>query len=116
MSHKPMDNPTPPPSVSPNICDPFSGEAGAEVYFQNVNAGTEINKVQSTDPWPFCKSDGTDFGPPIGPFPLPGAQKVYLKSNLTVNQSYRYNVTQACLNGVTKSVTIIEGALLKKPA
>jgi hypothetical protein len=107
------DTPNP---VSTNICDSFEAELGAEVTFTNATAGAEIKKVQPSDTWPFVKGDGTSFGPPIGPFPLPGAQHVYIDSSLTVGQSYQYDVTQSCPSAVTKNVKIIASMRLQRSA
>jgi hypothetical protein len=114
MTHdrKDQDGPTP---VSTNICDGFEAEPGAEVTFTNAEAGAEI--VQSGTVWPFFESDlTTPYGPPIGPFPLPGVTKIYV-GDFKVGDNIPYNVTnQTCNNAIQKSVTIISGAMLKKSA
>ncbi|HUO24054.1 MAG TPA: hypothetical protein VMU61_00205 [Candidatus Aquilonibacter sp.] len=109
--NKAQDTPSP---VSTNICNGFEAEAGAEVTFTSVTAGCKIEKVGSV--WPFCNADGSSFGPPIGPFPLPGNTKIFVNSSLSVGDTVPYNVTQTCTTLVQKAVTIIAGATMKKSA
>jgi hypothetical protein len=112
MTHEKRDD-TPPP-VSTNICNGFEAQSGAEVTFTNAETGAEI--VQSGSVWPFYKSDGTQYGPPIGPFPLAGNTKIYV-GDYPVGDQIPYNViNQTCNNLIQKSVTIVSSAMLKKSA
>ena len=107
-------DPVPPVPVSTSICSDFDAELGAEVTFTNFQAGAQIQQVGT---WPFCGPNGGAYGPPIGPFPLPGTGRVYIKSSgLSVGTTYSYNVTPSCPQGVTKGVKIIASARLKKSA
>ena len=114
MSHETHRVDTPPP-VNTGICNSFSAQAGAQVTFTGAQAGTYIEEIAG-DAWPFCGPNGQPLGPPIGPFPLTGNTAIYVKSNLSVNNSYPYNVTQSCALETTKSVTIIPAAAIKKSA
>jgi hypothetical protein len=104
-----------PNPVSTSICDPFEAEAGAQVTFTSAPNGASIDQI-SGDAWPFCGPDGEDYGPPIN-FPLPGATEIYVKEDLTVGDTYPYSVLNAgCTQDVTKGVTIIDGARMRKSA
>jgi hypothetical protein len=115
MTHEKRAEGNPPPAVSTEICNGFEAEPGAEVTFTNAEAGAEI--VQSGTVWPFFEANlTTPYGPPIGPFPLPGVTKIYV-GNFAVGDNIPYTVAnQTCTNAIQKSVTIISGAMLKKSA
>ncbi len=90
------DGPNPTP-VSPNICESFSAEMGAPVTFTGVNGIQTITQVGNI--WPFTVPS---------PMTVPNAATINIKSSgLTVGQSYPYNVSQGCTQGMQKSVTII---------
>jgi hypothetical protein len=114
VTHDKRDDDGPSP-VSTDICNSFSAQPGAEVTFTSAQAGAEI--VQVGDVWPFFESNlTTPYGPPIGPFPLPGATKIYV-GEYPVGDFIPYNVIhQTCANDIQRSVTIVSGAVLKKSA
>lgn len=92
------DTPNP---VSTNICDPFSAELGALVTFTGVVGSQSISKIDGQT-WPFTVVS------PIS-FPLKANEYIYiLSSGLNVGQTYKYNVSQSCSNGVQKGVTIVD--------
>jgi hypothetical protein len=99
---------TPTPVNTP-VCSSFSAQLGAQVTFTNPPSGCEIELCNSGDTWPFVKSDGSNFGPPIK-FPLTGNQYIYIKSSLTVGTSYSYctNSTCGCSNEAMRTVTITD--------
>jgi hypothetical protein len=106
-THNKKTKGTPPPPVTTSVCSSFSAECGAQVTFTGAVSGCKLEQCQSTDTWPFVKSDGASYGPPIS-FPLVGNQYIYIKSGLTVGQSYEYctNSSCACANEAMKTVTI----------
>lgn len=86
-----------PSPVNPNICDPFRAQLGAQVTFVGVSGIQTITQVGQT--WPFSIPS---------PMTVPNPATVYIKtSGLNVNQTYPYDVSQACTPGVQKGVTII---------
>lgn len=90
------DDPGPTP-VTPNICDPFSAQLGAQVTFTGVSGTQTITQVGSV--WPFTVAS---------PMTVPNPATIHIKSSgLTVGQTYDYNVSQTCANGIQKGVTII---------
>jgi hypothetical protein len=91
------DDPTPNP-VTPNICDPFSAQLGAQVTFTNVSGSQTITQVSAAT-WPFNLPS---------PMTVPNASTIRIKSTgLTVGTTYPYNVSQTCPGAVQKGVTII---------
>jgi hypothetical protein len=104
-----------PPSVSTSICSGFQAEMGALVTFTGASSGTTITEIAG-ETWPFCHADGSAY--PTITFPVVStADYVYIKSSgLTLDETYNYNVSQACPEGVTKGVKIIAGEMLRKSA
>jgi hypothetical protein len=104
-----------PPPVSTSICSGFDAELGAQVTFTGAANGTTITEIAG-ETWPFCHQGGSAY--PTITFPVVSTvDYVYIKSSgLTLNQTYNYNVSQACPGEVTKGVKIISGARLKKSA
>lgn len=91
------NDPTPNP-VTPNICDSFQAQLGAQVTFNGVNGNQTITQIPGTT-WPFTVAS---------PMPIPNPSTIHIKSTgLTVGQTYNYNVSQACPQGIQKGVTII---------
>ena len=88
---------TPPNPVNPNICESFQAQLGAEVTFAGVIGTQTITQIGNV--WPFTVSN---------PMTVPNTHTIRIKSTgLTVGQTYPYNVSQACFEGVQKGVTII---------
>jgi hypothetical protein len=92
-----MHEDTPPNPVTPNICESFQAQLGAQVTFGGVNGTQTITQVGNV--WPFTIAS---------PMTVPNPTPIHIKSTgLTVGQTYPYNVSQACFEGVQKGVTII---------
>jgi len=88
---------TTPNPVTPNICESFQAQLGAQVTFGGVNGTQTITQVGNV--WPFTV---------LSPMTVPNTQTIRIKSTgLTVGQTYPYTVSQACTEGVQKGVTII---------
>jgi hypothetical protein len=89
---------TPPNPVNPSICNSFSAQLGAQVTFGGVNGNQTITQVGSI--WPFTVPS---------PMAVPNAQTIRIRNDgtLTVGQTYPYSVSQACIEGIQKGVTII---------
>jgi len=97
------DDATPDP-VTPNICDSFSAELGAEVTFQGVSGNQTITQVGNS--WPFNLSS---------PMAVPNASTIYIKSTgLNVGTTYPYSVSQTCPQGIQKGVTIVDPPMQRR--
>lgn len=89
------DDPDPTP-VTPNICESFSAQLGAQVTFSSVTGNQTITQVGNV--WPFTIAS---------PMAVPNAATIHIKSTgLTPGTTYPYTVSQACAAGVQKGVTI----------
>jgi hypothetical protein len=102
----------PPPDAKPGICSSFSAYAEAQVIFQNTVSGGSITKDPGSQlPYPFVKSDGTEFNP-IN-FPLVGNQKIFIKSSLSPDDGpYTYQVTgENCIDEAIRGVTVLPPAM-----
>jgi len=87
-----------PNPVNPNICDSFQAQLGAQVTFAGVTGIQTITEV-SPQTWPFNLSS---------PMTVPNPSTIHIKtSGLTVGTTYPYTVSQNCIQGVQKGVTII---------
>jgi hypothetical protein len=90
-----FDNPGPTP-VTPNICEAFSAQLGAQVTFSGVNGIQTITQVGNV--WPFNLPS---------PMTVPNPSTICIKTTgLTVGTMYPYNVSQACSQAAQKGVTI----------
>jgi H+/gluconate symporter-like permease len=88
---------TPPNPVNPSICESFQAQLGAQVTFGGVIGTQTITQVGNV--WPFTV---------LSPMTVPNTQTIRIKSSgLTVGQTYPYSVSQACIEGIQKGVTII---------
>ncbi len=89
---------TPPNPVTPNICDSFQAQLGAQVTFNGVNGNQTITQIPGKA-WPFTVAS---------PMPVPNPSTIRIKSTgLTVGETYFYDVSQVCPQGIQKGVTII---------
>jgi hypothetical protein len=89
---------TPPNPVNPDICSSFQAQLGAQVTFGGVIGSQTIDKVGNI--WPFNL-----------PYPMtvPNVATIRILNNgtLSVGQTYPYSVSQACIEGIQRGVTII---------
>ena|SRR5947209_8785708 len=84
--------------VSTSICSSFQAQMGAQVTFTGVNGTQSITQIPG-QPWPFSISS---------PMSVPNPSTIHIKSSgLIVGQTYGYEVSQGCIEGVQKGVTII---------
>lgn len=91
-------NAPPPPSVTPQMCDPFTAQTGAGVIWQNIPpGGCTVDKYQN-DPWPFNPPP-----PIVVPYLNPGqTPNAYVNVGTGV---YKIDV-KCCLNQMPKNVTV----------
>ena len=91
------DTPIPNP-VTTSICSDFRAQLGAPVTFTGVTGMQTITQIPGST-WPFANAS---------PMSVPNPGTIQIKSTgLNVGQTYPFNVSQACIDGVQKGVTII---------